>query len=123
MLASPTGAEKSIIRHHDQPLTEETKMETKTMRLPAKRLIALAAGLAAFVAATAVTTKVTAQQPKSVKIAVIVPLSGPWARQGQLVKFGAETAVEEINASGGIQSMGGARLELVSIDAGDTAEK
>src|SRR5262249_37890978 len=79
-------------------------------------------GIAVLVAATATTTKVTAQ-PKAVKIAVIVPLSGPWARQGQLVKLGAEKAIEEINASGGIQSLGGAKLELVSAEAGDSTEK
>jgi branched-chain amino acid transport system substrate-binding protein len=64
-----------------------------------------------------------AQQPKAVKIGVIVPLSGAWARQGQLVKMGAETAVSEINAAGGIRALGGAKLELVALDAGDTPEK
>jgi ABC-type uncharacterized transport system substrate-binding protein len=62
-------------------------------------------------------------QSKNVKIAIIVPLSGPWARQGTLVKFGAETAIDEINAAGGIKALGGAKLELVAIDAGDSAEK
>jgi branched-chain amino acid transport system substrate-binding protein len=62
-------------------------------------------------------------QPKPVKVAVICPLSGPWARQGTLVKWGAETAINEINAAGGIKAMGGAKLELVQIDAGDSAEK
>src|SRR6478752_10568998 len=60
---------------------------------------------------------------KNVKIAVITPLSGPWARQGTLVKFGAETAIDEINAAGGIKALGGAKLELVAIDTGDSAEK
>ncbi len=64
-----------------------------------------------------------AQAQKPVEIAVIVPLSGPWARQGQLVKLGAEMAIAEINEKGGIKSMGGAKLELISIDAGDSAEK
>jgi branched-chain amino acid transport system substrate-binding protein len=64
-----------------------------------------------------------AQQPKAVKIGVIVPLSGAWARQGQLVKMGAETAVAEINAGGGIRALGGAKLELVVLDAGDSPEK
>jgi branched-chain amino acid transport system substrate-binding protein len=63
------------------------------------------------------------QQPKAVKIAVIVPLSGAWARQGQLVKMGAETAVAEINGAGGIKALGGAKLQLVALDAGDSAEK
>ena len=64
-----------------------------------------------------------AQAQKPVEIAMIVPLSGPWARQGQLEKLGAEMAIDEINANGGIKSMGGTKLELISIDAGDSAEK
>jgi branched-chain amino acid transport system substrate-binding protein len=64
-----------------------------------------------------------AQAPKPVEIALIMPLSGPWARQGQLEKLGAEMAIDEINAAGGIKSMGGAKLELISLDAGDSAEK
>jgi branched-chain amino acid transport system substrate-binding protein len=64
-----------------------------------------------------------AQAQKPVEIAVIVPLSGPWARQGQLVKLGAEMAIAEINEKGGIKSMGGAKLDLIAIDAGDSAEK
>jgi branched-chain amino acid transport system substrate-binding protein len=62
-------------------------------------------------------------QPKPIKVAVIAPLSGPWARQGTLVKWGADTAIQEINELGGVKSMGGAKLELVAIDAGDSAEK
>ena len=77
----------------------------------------------AIALATVSSTPAVQAQPKNVKIAVIAPLSGPWARQGTLVKFGAETAVAEINAAGGIKSMGGAKLELVAIDAGDSAEK
>ncbi|GIX48509.1 MAG: ABC transporter substrate-binding protein [Candidatus Tectimicrobiota bacterium] len=62
-------------------------------------------------------------QPAEVKIALIGPLSGPWARQGALMRLGAEMAVDTINAQGGIQSLGGARLRLVIQDAGDSAEK
>lgn len=77
---------------------------------------AAAAGLA-FAAAPA------SAQTKEVKIALIAPLSGPWARQGDLVKKGAEMAIDDINAAGGIKSMGGAKLKLVIADTGDTAEK
>jgi branched-chain amino acid transport system substrate-binding protein len=62
-------------------------------------------------------------QAKPVKIALIAPLSGPWARQGYLKKLGAEMAVDEINNSGGIKALGGAKVELVIADAGDSAEK
>src|SRR6266702_869528 len=64
-----------------------------------------------------------AQQPQEVKVALIVPLSGPWARQGDLLKKGAEMAIDDINQSGGIKSMGGARMKLIIADAGDTSEK
>src|SRR5918911_4715744 len=62
-------------------------------------------------------------QAKSVKMAMIVPLSGPWARQGQLLRQGAEMAIDEINEKGGIQKLGGAKFELVVADAGDSTEK
>ena len=63
------------------------------------------------------------RRAKEVKVAVIAPISGPWARQGQLIQMGAEMAVDEINQKGGIKSLGGARLKLVVADAGDSAEK
>jgi branched-chain amino acid transport system substrate-binding protein len=78
---------------------------------------------AATLATTAMPWRMLRAQGKPVKVAVCVPLSGPWARQGTLVKWGAETAINEINAEGGIKAMGGAKLELVAIDAGDSAEK
>src|ERR1039458_1188680 len=98
-------------------------MKTKTTRLLTKSLAALAASIAAFAVVASMTTNVTAQQPKPVKVAVIVPLSGPWARTGTLIKMGAEMAVAEINQMGGIKALGGAKMQLVSADAGDTAEK
>ena len=64
-----------------------------------------------------------AAQAKEVKVGLIVPLSGPWARQGELMKMGAEMAIEHINAAGGIKSLGGAKIKLVVVDAGDSAEK
>jgi branched-chain amino acid transport system substrate-binding protein len=88
-----------------------------------KPIVSIAAGALALAGVTAMSTKAVDAQTKPVKIAVIAPLSGPWARQGQLIKLGAEMAVAEVNAKGGIKSMGGAKMELVTIDAGDSAEK
>ena len=62
-------------------------------------------------------------EPPGVKIAMLGPLSGPWARSGILEKLGAELAIDDVNAAGGIKSLGGAKLELVSFDTGDSAEK
>src|SRR5262245_9045996 len=94
-------------------------MQTRSL---SRRSAVVAASALALAAIWSTPVAVQAQQ-KSVKIAIIVPLSGPWARQGTLVKYGAETAVNEINAAGGIKALGGAKLELVAIDAGDSAEK
>lgn len=99
-------------------------MNRKTRNWLTKPFVSLSAGILALAGVAALTTSgVEAQQPKTVKIADIWPLSGPWAREGQLSKLGADMAVDEINKMGGIKSMGGAKLELISIDAGDSAEK
>lgn len=58
-----------------------------------------------------------------VKVALVAPLSGRWARQGQFMKYGAEMAVDEINAQGGIKALGGAKMVLIPTDAGDSVEK
>ena len=50
------------------------------------------------------------EHPSEVKVGLLVPLSGIYARPGQVMRMGAEMAVEHINAQGGIKSMGGAKL-------------
>jgi len=79
--------------------------------------------IATAVAAVAVPAPVAAQQPKDVEVALVVPLSGPWARQGQLERMGAEMAIDDINKSGGIKSLGGAKMKLILLDTCDSAEK
>ena len=64
-----------------------------------------------------------AQAPNEVEIAMLVPLSGPWARQGILEKMGAELAIEDVNSAGGIKALGGAKLKLIELDTQDSAEK
>ena len=80
--------------------------------------------LAAVAAALAVAAlPVAAQNPKEVKVAVAVPTTGPWARNGELHVKGAQQAVEDINRQGGVKALGGAKLKLVVVDTGDSAEK
>ena len=79
-------------------------------------------GLAAG-AATFTPRRLRAQTPAEVKIALLMPLSGPWARQGILERMGARLAVDDVNTAGGIKSMGGAKLKLVEYDTQDSAEK
>jgi branched-chain amino acid transport system substrate-binding protein len=57
-------------------------------------------------------------QPKDVEIAIIDGLTGPFSANGSRVIKGAEMAAEEINAAGGIKSLGGARIKLIIADAG-----
>jgi branched-chain amino acid transport system substrate-binding protein len=83
----------------------------------------LATVLAVLVAAPMVLVPVAARAAEDVKIALVAPLSGRWARQGQLKKMGAEMAIAEINAQGGIKALGGAKLVLREADAGDSVEK
>ena len=58
-----------------------------------------------------------------VKVALIAPMSGPWARQGDLMLKGANLAIEHINAQGGIKALNGAKMKLLTFDAGDSVEK
>ena len=57
-----------------------------------------------------------------IPIALLVPLSGPWAEQGILERAGAEMAIDDINSAGGIKSLGRAKLKLLAVDTGATAE-
>src|SRR5262249_35460589 len=110
-------------RRNETKLTSnEIRRKVIQMRSLTRRGAVLAASAIA-IAALYPTSNAVQARSKNVKIAIIVPLSGPWARQGMLVKFGAESAIDEINAAGGIKALGGAKLELVAIDAGDSAEK
>jgi branched-chain amino acid transport system substrate-binding protein len=80
-------------------------------------------GALALTAAASVAGKAHAQAPTEVKIAMLVPLTGPWARSGQLEKLGAEMAIDDVNAAGGIKALGGAKLKLMQYDAGESPDK
>lgn len=60
---------------------------------------------------------------KVVKVGNIEPLSGPSASVGQQGKNARDMAVEEINAAGGIKSLGGAKLEMIYADSESKPEK
>jgi branched-chain amino acid transport system substrate-binding protein len=79
--------------------------------------------LLAPILAAALLASGTAGAQETVKVGLVVPLSGPWARQGQVMRIGAEMAVEHINAQGGVEALGGAKLQLVVVDTGDSVER
>jgi branched-chain amino acid transport system substrate-binding protein len=76
----------------------------------------VAAGLAAK-------TAPVFSQAKEVKVGLLVPLSGLYARPGAVMRMGAEMAIDHINAAGGVKALGGARMRLVVLDCGDSTEK
>lgn len=65
----------------------------------------------------AAATVTAAQSRGEVKIGVILPLSGAVAPTGGELRRGLDFATAEINANGGIRSLGGARLTLVYGDS------
>jgi branched-chain amino acid transport system substrate-binding protein len=78
---------------------------------------------AATLGAVALWPFAASTQTQEVKVGLIGPMSGPWARQGDLIRKGAEMAIDDINNAGGIKSMGGARMKLIVADTGDSPEK
>lgn len=58
-----------------------------------------------------------AQSTTVVKIGAVLPLSGVFADSGKDVKRAYDLYQKEINADGGIKSLGGAKLEFVYMDA------
>jgi len=83
--------------------------------------IAVIAAVAIYMtsAPPAVTTTPVATTPRvaEIKVGLIQPLTGPAALVGQQNVMGALFAVDEINAQGGVQSLGGAKIKLVIADS------
>ena len=61
-------------------------------------------------------------QAALIKIGILQPVTGALAQDGEYGRLGAEIALNEINAAGGIKSMGGAKLEMVFGDARSNPE-
>ena len=59
----------------------------------------------------------------AIKIGNILPLSGPSASVGLQNKQAHDMAVEEINAAGGIKSLGGAKIQMLYADSESKPEK
>ncbi len=66
-------------------------------------------------------------QPAPVRLGILQPVTGALAQDGEYGRLGAELAINEINAAGGIRALGGAQIQMVFGDArsnpeGGTAE-
>lgn len=77
-----------------------------------RRLALGTGGLAAAMAFPAIVRA----QPKRIPIAVVAGLTGRAGPWGIPVNDAVRLAVEQINASGGIKSKGGAQIDLISVD-------
>ncbi len=61
-------------------------------------------------------------EEKVIKIGTLIPLTGPLSALGGNARYGCEMAAEEINAAGGIQSLGGAKIKMVHGDSEGKAD-
>jgi len=78
-----------------------------SMKVPFRlNSVVIAAGFAASLLAGAA-------HAENIKIAMVLPATGPVTQYGDMVKEGVETAVEEINGAGGIN---GNKIETVVVD-------
>jgi len=82
-----------------------------------RRTFLTAAGATAAVAGFPAVLKAQAIQ---VKVGYLLPVTGPLAFEAGLALNGLTLAVDEINASGGIKALGGAKITLLP---GDTQNK
>ena len=71
-------------------------------------------------AALFATPAVPRAQARAVNVGVVLPLSGANAQFGVNSRNGIELVADEINAAGGIESLGGARVNLVVADSTST---
>src|SRR5690606_5319404 len=83
---------------------KEECMNLKSRLTPLAAALSLVAGLVAAPAAHA---------DDSIRIAIAGPFTGAVTQYGEMVKQGADTAVEVINAAGGVL---GKKLEVVTMD-------
>jgi branched-chain amino acid transport system substrate-binding protein len=81
------------------------------------------AGTAAGIVSPSAFSSAFAQAPPEIKVGLLVPLSGLYARPGTVMRMGAEMGVDHVNGAGGVKALGGAKLKLVVMDCGDTVEK
>jgi branched-chain amino acid transport system substrate-binding protein len=63
-----------------------------------------------------------AQEPKEIRIGILTPLTGALSALGINAKNGCEMAAIEINETGGIKALGGAKIKIVNGDSEGKAD-
>jgi branched-chain amino acid transport system substrate-binding protein len=98
-------------------------MSSREYSLSRRRFLATtAAGAAAAATGSVAMPSVLRAASTPVKLGVLHPVSGALSYSGTQGRLGATIAIEEINAAGGIKSLGGAKIEAVLGDARSTPE-
>lgn len=88
---------------------------------------ALLLGAAGVLTAPLAAPRIAGAQPAPIRLGILQPVTGALAQDGEYGRLGAELAINEINAAGGLRALGGARIQMVFGDArsnpeGGTAE-
>jgi branched-chain amino acid transport system substrate-binding protein len=87
-----------------------------------KFLSTSAAGATAAATGVLAAPAVLRAQAAGIKLGVLHPVSGALSYNGQQGRLGAQLAIDELNAAGGIKALNGARIEPVLGDAQSTPE-
>ncbi len=77
----------------------------------------LKAGVATVAGAVLGLPSIVDAQQKGVKIGAVGSLTGALSYSGIQARHGIQFALDQINAAGGIKSLGGARVEMMFVDA------
>ena len=79
-------------------------------------------GGAALLAGVAAPAVLRAADPAPIKVGILQPVTGALAMDGEFGRSGAELAIADINAAGGIKALGGAKIEMIFGDARSNPE-
>ena len=96
----------------------EDKRNPTLVNQPRRRLLQVVGAAGAASALGMPSVAFGQASTRTVKIGMIQPMTGMFAYNGAQGMVGAKMAADEINAAGGIRSMGGAKLEAAK-KAGD----
>jgi branched-chain amino acid transport system substrate-binding protein len=98
-------------------------MSEHKLSLSRRRFLASAAlGTASVATGTIAMPSILRAAAAPVKLGVLHPVTGALSYSGQQGRLGATMALEEINAAGGIKSLGGAKIDPMLGDAQSTPE-
>jgi branched-chain amino acid transport system substrate-binding protein len=97
-------------------------MSRRILTLSRRRFLQSGAVGAAAAAGLLSAPAVLRAQGAGVKVGVLHPVSGALSYSGQQGRIGAQMAIEEINAAGGIKALRGAKIEPMLGDAQSTPD-